>query len=585
MSERSPEVPVRVAMIGLSVLWVVLLVGVVASRLTFPLELEWMEGGSMIQALRAQRGAPLYPAPSADGIPHLYTPLYGVVVGVLGLVFPLGLALGRLVSVLAMVATAVAIYRVVAFEGGPRAHRWLGIGLYLSSYVFAYRWYDVARADSMCMALVLWSLAILRRSWGDSRRAAVAGVLMGLAFWTKQTAFVFVVGSGLAALLVAPRQLWADAGTIAVLGLGGVAVGQAMSDGWMWTYIFELHQEHPFNDERFVRKAWLMMLHAWPFAAACLLYIVGQLAWPRLRRTRRVDQREDAFMRARWASRRGVGFWAVNTAAAMIASALGYATLWAEANAFVPAAIFVAVLVAVAIPTEGRASWIAGGLACAQLVFALVIEPRFKPIQDEGVQALSRSYVLQSVSRSVPSATQREASRNVRAMLAESDGPVFALMRPWWGVLASGGEVTAHAGSMGLKDVVAEDRRRIERALAERVRDGGYAQIWTEGPPPPWLRRAMIGRYGLAQRLHGEERARPMTGWMSEAGTLTPYTRDQLMFEPIHGTRVSRGVAVVSDFESGTRSGTRTGGTAFGSGPVRSISGKLPPVGPVWRWV
>ena len=59
MSERSPEVPVRVAMIGLSVLWVVLLVGVVASRLTFPLELEWMEGGSMIQALRAQRGAPL----------------------------------------------------------------------------------------------------------------------------------------------------------------------------------------------------------------------------------------------------------------------------------------------------------------------------------------------------------------------------------------------------------------------------------------------------------------------------------------------------------------------------------------------
>ena len=31
----------------------------------------------------------------------------------------------------------------------------------------------------------------------------------------------------------------------------------------MWTYIFELHKS-TFNDERFVRKAWLMMLHAWP---------------------------------------------------------------------------------------------------------------------------------------------------------------------------------------------------------------------------------------------------------------------------------------------------------------------------------
>ena len=200
MSERSFEGPVRWAMIGLSGIWILFMLVVVSSRVTFPLELEWMEGGSLIQALRAQRGEPLYPAPSAEGIPHLYTPLYGMVVGWFGLLFPLGLALGRFVSIVAMVATAVAIYRIVAFEGVPRAHRWLGVGLYLSGYIFAYRWFDVARADSMCMALVIWALAMLRRSWGDSRRAVIAGVCMGLAFWTKQTAFVFVVGSGLAAL-------------------------------------------------------------------------------------------------------------------------------------------------------------------------------------------------------------------------------------------------------------------------------------------------------------------------------------------------------------------------------------------------
>ena len=113
-------------------------------------------------------------------------------------------------------------------------------------------------------------------------------------------------------------------------------------------------------------------------------------------------------MRARWASRRGVEFWAVNTVAATVVGALRYATLWAEANAFVPAAVFVAARRR-RDPDGGRASWIAGGLACAQLVFG-ALEPRFNPFRTRGCRPSPAA--VQSLSGACRR-PQRDAARNV----------------------------------------------------------------------------------------------------------------------------------------------------------------------------
>ena len=580
---KLPSLPKRLPPLlsALSCLWVVAFLVVALSRLTFPLELEWMEGGSVLQALRFQRGLPLYPEPSAAGVQHLYTPLYSMVLGGLGFILPLGLALARIVSLVSVMATSVAIYQIVGYEGRPRSHLLAGVGIYLSSYVFAYRWYDVGRADSMCMALVLWSLLLLRRSWGDVRKAIWAGVLMGLAFWTKQTAFIFVVGSGAAALLVAPRQTWFYAATVGVIGFGGLVLGQWMSDGWMWTYIYELHQSHPFNRERFVRKSWLMMVHAWPFLVMCVGVVVADLLGPRLRRTRRLDARDDELLRTRLATRRGIGFWGINWCAAMVASALSYSTMWAEPNAFIPAAVLTGVFVASLLPSEGRIARVGGLLCSLQLVFAFLVEPRFQPIQDEGWAGLTRSYRWQRIEFLVPSEDERGRARELRDGLMSSSGPVLGYARPWWSVIASGGAMVGHAGSMGLKDVLIDDRKRIMAELAKEVRSGTFEQIWTEGEPELWLRRAMFGRYGVGLRLHGKERVRPMTGWMSPAGTLREYTADQIMFEKIGSTQPVEGEQIIVDFEGGSLSGMRTGGTAFGGRPVRSLYGKQPAIGPL----
>ena len=163
----------------LTIAWAVALAVVFVGRISFPLELEWMEGGSLHTALRLQQGLPIYPEPSAEFVPFLYTPLYPAVLAVLGWVLPLGYVLGRLVSVLAVAATAGALWRLVCFESKPRAHAAAAIGMYLAGYVFTFRWYDVARGDSLFMALLLWGLVLLRESAGSWRKALAAGVLTG----------------------------------------------------------------------------------------------------------------------------------------------------------------------------------------------------------------------------------------------------------------------------------------------------------------------------------------------------------------------------------------------------------------------
>src|SRR5439155_1724279 len=78
---------------------------------------EWWQPGDHIRysttgalpphAHRLQNGLAMYPPPSIEFIPYLYTPLYPSLLAVLGNVFGLGYVLGRVLSVLSLVGIAV----------------------------------------------------------------------------------------------------------------------------------------------------------------------------------------------------------------------------------------------------------------------------------------------------------------------------------------------------------------------------------------------------------------------------------------------------------------------------------------------
>ena len=521
-------------MLGLTGLWVLALAVGFALRIGFALELEWMEGGSLHQALRLQQGLPIYPEPSAEFVPFLYTPLYPAVLAALGLVVPLGYALGRAVSVLAVVAVGLGLWRLVGREGKPRAHQAAAVGLWCAGYVFSFRWYDVARADSLFLALLLWGLLLLRDARGRPRRAALAGLLVALAFWTKQTAAVFVLASGLAALWIAPRQWLWYAGVIAVVDGGGVLLGQRLTDGQLWRYIYELHQGHAFNSERFTRKTWGMFLHAAPLLAALLAGLAGAglrraaLGWrSRGAGLRDMSEATGLERQARRDRLEGVAYWGLMAAAGLLVSALGYSTQWAEPNAFMPGVCFGAALVAVALPV-GRGEAAALALVAGQLVFALVLEPRYQPIQDRGFAAgLTDSYVLQHWRRSVPTPGLRAHAQAVRAELVAQTGPVLALQRPWWSVLAGG---PGHVGVMGMHDLPRAEQRAIEQTLVAEVEAGVPAAVYLEGDVPAWLRPALARRYRLARKSEGSARVLPLTGYMSVAGMVTPWRGAQWLY-------------------------------------------------------
>ncbi len=506
----------RRVVIGLAGVWVLALAVCFALRLGFPLELEWMEGGSLQQALRLRAGLEIYPEPSPRFVPFLYTPLYPALLAALATVFPLGFVLARAVSVAASVAVGLGLWRLVGAEGKPRAHQAAAVGLWCSGYVFAFRWYDVARGDSLFLALLLWGLVLLREASGRPGRAVWAGVLVALAFWTKQTAAVFVIASGLAALWVAPRELLWFAGTVAVIDGGGVLLGQWLTGGQLWVYIYELHQSHAFNGERFTRKTWGMFLHAGPFVALLLLTLAGRWMYDLLQRTGSSP------------GRRGLWYWGVLTAAALLVSALGYSTQWAEPNAFMPGVCLGAAFVAVALPV-GRGEALALICVGLQLVFALVVEPMYAPIQARGWAGLKDSYAWQDPGRTLPGETQRAQAEAMREELVARDGPVLALQRPWWSVLAGG---SGHVGSMGLHDLPAVQQREIEGALAAQVAAGAYVAVYLDGEPPAWLKPALQRRYTLARSLRGEARVLPLTGYMSEAGMVRPWRGPQLTYVP-----------------------------------------------------
>ncbi|RMG96302.1 MAG: DUF2029 domain-containing protein [Deltaproteobacteria bacterium] len=556
----------------------VALAAAVAARIGFPLELEWMEDGALQHARWIASGRPVYPPPSADFVPYLYTPLYPMVLAALSFVAPLDFVAARTVSVLAACALFLAIHRIVVDEGKPRAHAIVAVGLFASAYVFTYRWLDLARADTLMLALAAWGLWALRRGAASLPHAAAAGALLGLAFWTKQTAFVLLVAGGAAALVTGRRYLWATVVVAGIVGLGGLAWGQSASDGWLWRYVYELHQAHPFNHQRFRAKSWGMLLHAAPFAAVAVVVAGWAVLQPFVVGTRRLDDDRAARRRALWRGHAGVAYWVIVWLGALVASALGYSTLWAEANAFLPAAAFGAVAVSVLWPVQPLRARLACAVLCgAQVIFGLFVEPTFQPVWDEGIAGLRRSYRLQRVDRTIPTEAARLRARALRDGLETASQPVFALHRPWWNVL-SGGD--GHAGAMGLNDVDRATRRRIEAGLAARIRGGAYGSVFTDTPAPPWLRTALRGRYRMTERRTGDARVLPMTGWLSIAGMTVPQRHPQFRFDPVAPRMPPAGATIVADFEGGGLWPMRRVGGAFPGRGQRLFEGRLPAFGP-----
>lgn len=241
-----------VILIVLSAMVVGLVSWIIISRLSYPFELSKMEGGIVDHARRAARGEPIYPPPSADFVPFLYAPLSHYAAGGLIALGLEGFMAARLVSLIG-ISLAVGIGMWLVARSTSQRWLWAMVPVLVAARYFDVEgFFDQARPDNLMSAFIMIAVAALtlrRRRWIIPLFVAAAV----LAFWTKQSALVLLVG-----LLVGYALMnWRTAIMCAVPSFGLIAISfflyNHMYDGWPWIYTIDAPSYHTLDHGRLLR--------------------------------------------------------------------------------------------------------------------------------------------------------------------------------------------------------------------------------------------------------------------------------------------------------------------------------------------
>ena len=212
------------------------------TRLSYPFDLEWMEGGMLAHAWRLERGLPLYSDPTPDWIPYVYPPGYSAVLAAVP--GDVSYSAGRLISWMGTLGAASGLAHLVWRQGKSLALGLVAAGLFLGTYRASGAFLDLVRPDALAMGLAAWALSL---SLDDRRGARVAGgLLLCAAFTVKHNFAAFGVPLALG--------LWAWKGWREALRFGLSAAVPALlftaylqwrSGGGFLLYLIEVPRSHP----------------------------------------------------------------------------------------------------------------------------------------------------------------------------------------------------------------------------------------------------------------------------------------------------------------------------------------------------
>lgn len=551
-----------------------LLAVAVGGRLFYPFDLEWMEGGMLAHAHRIASGEGIYVEPSIDFIPYLYTPLYPALLAALEPLFGISYAVARAVSVLSLLAIVALIHVALLHRARPK-ERWpalagalLACGFLAATYPWVEGWYDIARADTLFLALVLGGLVMLTASartgtgWRGHARVGTAAAVLALSFFCKQTGVLYVAAGGFVLLVMNWRRVPVYVAVAGFIGLFGTWLMNRLTGGWFWTYIFEVHQAHDTNSDRF----WKSFDHIlWHFPALTLVIAAGLI----------ITFASWASTRARPPASTPLFVWSFVFAVSCLVGALGWATQWAHFNAYIPAMVTGGLAAGAAIPA------IAGALDAlyARHAERLAALPAWACT---GARALPRMAALAAAlwlgfelvsawwqpRRFVPRAADVEAGHRLIERIRAIEGEVFMPFHPWYPRLA-GKPVFTHR--MGVMDVsyAHPDKRRGKRpgepppwrvqGLSQALERRRFAAvIWDNRPVDPYFAR-LRSHYRVDELVPRSERPRLYTGakvvpkqiWVPNTPAVPP-----------------PGASVLWNFESGDLDGWTVEGTAWGKRPV-----------------
>lgn len=244
MSEPTSSSPVRgegwepAAITSAIAITAVIAIGYWSVRSLSAADTEAMESPLMMAVARQLTAGPreLYgPYSGTNPLVLIHAPLYYRVAGLVA--WPMWRAglhpvvaaqvAGRLISVMGLLATLLAVYRLGRIGGGSRRAGWWSVLLLvgspvLSGYPFA------VRPDLLGVALQTWGVVLTLESIVEGRRRLVAAsILFGLAVCVKQHLLV-AWGVSLAAAIAAGRGGRSGPRTLVCLALPGIVTAAAI---------------------------------------------------------------------------------------------------------------------------------------------------------------------------------------------------------------------------------------------------------------------------------------------------------------------------------------------------------------------
>jgi hypothetical protein len=247
---------------------VVALVRVFASRLTFPMDLESMEGGCMYQGYRVLHGMYLYGSPAGGFVPYGYPPLHSLLLASLGIV-RLDYVTGRGLSISCLAIAALLLAREVLRTA--RHARWLlallGLGFIAAGWPIVGTWYDLVRNDEVAIVFPIAAAVVANvDAYPWKRRLAIAALLTAGTF-ARQTDILFCLPVLGFVLWRRPKEgLWT---MLLTAGVALVALGltELWSHGWLLRTVLGIMGKHRVFPDRMV-EAWNVLLM--PFVAVGL---------------------------------------------------------------------------------------------------------------------------------------------------------------------------------------------------------------------------------------------------------------------------------------------------------------------------
>ncbi len=266
----------RYALFFIALYFFVIYIIMVYWRIQYPFELEWMEGGFLLQVRRVLQGMPIYQSPSLEYIPYIYTPLYFYVSALASLLGGSGFLSLRAVSFLSSLGCFFLIYLFVKKETGNTYAAVIAFSLFAATFRLSGAWFDVARVDSLGLLCCLATLYLLRFGRRFPSFLA-AGALLTLCYLSKQSLLIVFPSVLLLGLIYRFRSMLLTAITAGALVGASTIVLDLLHGGWYSFYTIHLPSQHKVR-EWFFLEFWQRDIVT-PFAVAVglsLFFLVRQ---------------------------------------------------------------------------------------------------------------------------------------------------------------------------------------------------------------------------------------------------------------------------------------------------------------------